>query len=79
MLGDGTRTDRHAPISDISALTELTNLTMLFLDNNKISDTNGLKYLTKLSNLSLYGNPISNEQINELKIALPDCYIGWWG
>ncbi|MCY3870895.1 MAG: leucine-rich repeat domain-containing protein [Gemmatimonadetes bacterium] len=46
-------------ISDISPLSNLTNLTWLNLSSNSISDVSALSNLTNLTVLSLYGNNVS--------------------
>lgn len=63
-------------ISDISPLAGLTNLQDLDLYENNISDISPLKGLTNLKNLVLFDNRgISNDDINSLKEALPNCCI----
>ncbi len=62
-------------ISDISVLSELTNLTELDLESNNISDISALKGLTNLTSLDLRNNNISKSDIEELKQALPNCFI----
>jgi hypothetical protein len=62
-------------ISDISALSGLTNLTYLDLDSNNISDITALEGLAKLKTLYLYGNPLTQEQVDVLREALPNCRI----
>ncbi|MCC7552862.1 leucine-rich repeat domain-containing protein, partial [Candidatus Micrarchaeota archaeon] len=47
-------------ISDISALSTLTNLQQLYLNNNQISDISALSTLTNLNYLDLNNNQISN-------------------
>ena len=69
LTGNPTLPDNK--ISDISVLSELTNLTELYLANNKISDISALTGLTNLTILNLIDNPISEEQIAELRKALP--------
>ena len=60
-------------ISDISALSELTNLKSLFLYNNQISDISALSGLTNLETLLLQGNPVlekkSQEEIMEVLLG----------
>ena len=51
-------------ISDISALSGLTNLETLDLDDNNISDISALSGLTNLERLYLYDNPLSQNVIN---------------
>ena len=48
------------PISDLSPLAGLTNLTSLYLWGNEISDISPLSDLTNLTNLHLSGSSISN-------------------
>ncbi|MCL2108747.1 MAG: leucine-rich repeat domain-containing protein, partial [Oscillospiraceae bacterium] len=62
-------------ISDITPISNLTNLTNLYLQINQISDVSTLSGLSSLEWLGLWSNPISNEQIDELRIALPECNI----
>ncbi|WML33005.1 leucine-rich repeat domain-containing protein [Clostridium sp. OS1-26] len=44
----------------VSSLKGLTNLSMFYLNNNKISDISVLKELTNLTNLDLSNNKISD-------------------
>ena len=62
-------------INDISVLANLTQLKTLNLDGNQISDVRALFNLENLQYLSLGGDSLSQEQINELIAALPDCRI----
>lgn len=56
--------DKNIPdeekIVDISGIEKFTNLTKLYLYNNKINDISKLQGLTNLQNLRLEGNDISN-------------------
>ena len=63
------------PITDISALARLTNLTNLVLFENQISDISALAGLKNLTTLFLENNPLTAEQIAELREALPDTKI----
>ena len=47
-------------IGDVSVLTGLTKLTLLFLDNNRISNLSPLAELTRLTHLGAEGNRISD-------------------
>jgi hypothetical protein len=62
-------------ISDISALGSLTRLETLLLNDNLISDITVLKGLTNLKTLWLDGNPLTQQQLDELREALPNCDI----
>ena len=64
-------------INDITPLQSLTSLTELSLFDNQIIDITPLQSLTNLTELRLGGNQISEEQIMELREALPDCEIEW--
>ncbi|MDO4983278.1 MAG: leucine-rich repeat domain-containing protein [Eubacteriales bacterium] len=62
-------------ISDISSLAALTGLRTLYLDNNPISDISVLPLLANLSTLSIKGLSLTEKQINELGVLLPNCAI----
>ena len=62
-------------ISSVSALSTLTSLESLDLSDNKITDVSALHSLTNLKQLWLGGNNLSDDQIDALRAALPDCYI----
>ena len=63
-------------ISDISALSVLTtSLLGVNLSNNQITDLSALATLPNLVGVFLFGNPLTQEQVDELQVALPDCRI----
>jgi hypothetical protein len=62
-------------ITNIEPLKNLTNLRELGFGNNQISDITPLKELTKLFLLVIYDTPITQTQINELQLSLPNCNI----
>ena len=63
-------------ITNISPLAGLTNLTLgLGLNFNEISDISPLFGLNNLTGIGLEGNPITSEQIEELREALPNTQI----
>ena len=64
-------------IIDIVPLASLTSLRELDLSGNQISDLEPLASLTNLQKLDLKGNPLTQEQIDKLQKALPDCKIVW--
>ena len=67
---------RNNQISDISVLSTLTiSLLGLNLSNNQIFDISAISGLTNLLLLDITGNPLTQEQIDELQAALPDCLI----
>ena len=60
----------------MKGLVKLTQLTKLYLHDNKLTDVKGLEKLTKLEVLALSGNPdLTKAQIDELQKALPKCKI----
>ncbi len=60
----------------MKGLVKLTQLTKLYLHDNKLTDVKGLEKLTKLEVLALSGNPdLTKAQIAELQKALPKCRI----
>ena len=62
-------------IQDLSPLPALSNLEMLDLRSNQIGSVNPLLRMKQLKKLDLSGNPLRQEQIEELRRALPDCEI----
>jgi internalin A len=62
-------------LSDISALSKLENLVDLSLAGNNIEDVSCLSNLKNLRYLRVSSNPIPQEQVDALKIALPACDI----
>jgi Leucine-rich repeat (LRR) protein len=61
--------------TDLRPLSGLKKLKELKLDYNQITDISSLAKLTNLTTLFLYANPIPNDQIDNLQIALPRCHI----
>ncbi|SVC76326.1 uncharacterized protein METZ01_LOCUS329180 [marine metagenome] len=60
----------------MKGLVKLTQLTKLYLHDNKLTDVKGLEKLTKLEVLALSGNPdLTKAQIDELQKVLPKCEI----
>ena len=62
-------------ISNLTPLQSLTNLTELYLSDNVIRDPAPLKSLGDLQQLVIFNNPISEADIQDLQMALPDCAI----
>ena len=62
-------------IQDVSPLSALTAVETLDLRGNNISSVRPLQHMTCLKRLLLTGNPLSEEQLEELRKALPDCEI----
>lgn len=62
-------------ISDISALSQLTNVKSLDLSDNAVSDFSALYGLSTLTSLDVSGNPIGPEQLSALEAALPNCTV----
>ena len=62
-------------VSDLSPLKGLTNLKVLDLKGNTIKDASPLLELKSLTWVNLGGNSISEQDIEDLKKALPKCHI----
>jgi uncharacterized protein YuzE len=62
-------------ISDLSALSGLTNLWYLNVASNDVSNVEPLKNLSNLTILTLSGNPISDADIVSLKQVLVNCSV----
>lgn len=62
-------------ISDITAISCLSNLTTLNLSNNLITNVTPLYGMENLRELYLTGNPLTDAQIFELNSFLPYCSI----
>lgn len=62
-------------LEDITPLSWLTALETLDLSGNNISSLQPLVSMTWLEKLNLSGNPLTEEQIDDLREALPDCEI----
>jgi hypothetical protein len=64
---------------DFQPIAELTNLQWFYSSNSPINDLGEqltpLFSLHKLKTLELYGTPITREQVELLREALPDCEI----
>ena len=65
----------HNNITDISALKNLINLEELTISGNQVTNVEILKNFKNLTRLDIFGNQISDNQIEELKNALPNCLI----
>jgi len=62
-------------ISDLRPLSSLSGLRSLYLDENPILDFSPLYGLSGLTTLSIRGIEISDRQLEELSLALPNCAI----
>ena len=62
-------------ITDVTPLEGLTNLTKLFIYDNKVADLAPLAELKNLETLWLDGNPIPEDGKEMLEKALPNCFI----
>ena len=66
------------PVSDLTPLAKLTSLESLRLTSTKVNDLTSLAGLKNLEVLWLNGTAVSDEQVEELRRALPNCKIIWW-
>jgi Leucine-rich repeat (LRR) protein len=64
-------------IKDISLFGNFISVSRMYLVSNRIVDLTPLKNLVNLKELNLSVNPISQQQIDELKKALPNCHISF--
>ena len=62
-------------ISDISALSSLSSLRVLYLDGNPVSDFSSLLSLSQLSMLSIKGVKLDAKQREALSLSLPNCAL----
>jgi len=62
-------------ISNISPLFMMTELMQLSVRNNNVGDLSTLYYLPKLSSVWVAGNPLTQEQIDQLRRAHPACSV----
>ena len=62
-------------VRDLSPLASLTGLETLDLRSNEISSLRPLMQMRQLKKLDLRGNPLTEDQVEELRRALPDCEI----
>ena len=61
--------------SDGTALMYLNSLELLDISGNRLSSVSPLMQISTLKWLKLTGNPLTEEQVAELRAALPDCEI----
>ena len=66
---------RGAPVSDLTPLAGLKNLRWLRLEGGQVRDVTPLAKLTGLQEFYLEDTPVSEEQLEELRKALPNCRI----
>lgn len=66
---------RFNQVRDLLPLSGLTKLSYLWLAENEISDLSPLHGLKQLKSLRLEGNPLSEEELSNLRVALPQCEI----
>ncbi len=69
------------PVNDLSPLADMKNLKYSRLDQTEVSDLSPLAGMESLEELRLEGTNVTEEQIDKLKLALPNCKIrhkGHW-
>lgn len=66
---------RNTAVSDLTPIKELKNLQVLWLTDTKVSDITTIKELKGMKTLYLSGTAVTNEQVAELKKALPKLTI----
>lgn len=65
----------NTPVKDLSSLKNMSNLEDLFLENTQVTDLSPLKDLPKLEWLYIEGAQVSEEEIQNLKASLSNCFI----
>ena len=68
---------RNTQVSDLSPIAELKNLQYLDLNNTKLTDLSPLTELKNLSEFVLVDSHVSDEQVQKLRLALPNCIISF--
>ena len=67
----------NTEVSDLTPLAGMRNLEVLHLDGTQVSDLAPLAKLTSLQRLSLSNTQIREEQVEQLRKALPNCLVKW--
>ncbi len=62
-------------IEDLTLLEGMEELKGLYLSGTQVKDLTPLKGLKKLERLDLFGTQVTESQVDELRKALPKCYI----
>jgi hypothetical protein len=65
----------NTQMSDLSPLAEMKHLKVLFIFHTQVSDLSPLAELKNLERLKLFNTQVSEEQVQELRQALPNCNI----
>jgi Leucine-rich repeat (LRR) protein len=65
----------NTQVSDLSPLAKLKNFYQLYLHNTQVSNLSPLAELKSLKELGLGGTQVSDEEVQELRQALPNCEI----
>ena len=65
----------HTHVKDLEPLANLNNLEMLWLDGTRVVDLKPLANLKNLKWLKLRDTQVSKKEVEDLKIALPNCEI----
>ncbi|MDA9859241.1 hypothetical protein N9D23_14065, partial [Rubripirellula sp.] len=62
-------------VNDLTPLAQHKYLAELRLARTEVSDLSPLAGLTRLQSLDLNGTKVTDEQIKQLRLALPNCVI----
>jgi Leucine-rich repeat (LRR) protein len=65
----------NTQVSDLSPLAEFKNLAYLHIGDTRVNDLSPLAELKNLRELYLRNTQVSDEQVQELRQALPNCNI----
>lgn len=66
---------RFTPVRDISPMSKMQRLERLELEWTNVDDLSPLTNLTRLKTLVLSGTQVSDEEVEKLRAALPNCQI----
>ena len=66
-----------SPVRDLTPLAGLQSLQELNLYSTQVNDLTPLANLTSLETLYVINTPVSEEQVEQLRKALPNCKIDW--
>ena len=69
---------QNCDVQDISFVKELTNLERLYLQNTQVDDVSPIFALKNLTYLSIYRTPVSEDEILELQMQIPNCEINYY-
>lgn len=67
----------NTDVFDVTPLAGMTSIEFLDLSRTDVTNVKPLTKLTNLESLEIYETKVTQEEIDELKAALPNCKIDW--